>query len=108
MQNPIPKFRQGSIISEKPGYLSEKLKTLTSSNYDKVYYFWLKFWTHFVLNNVYKRVFGIFYILFRSLVINKNVKNKCVETSCFRFLEITQDLNKIKKNLEHPFVDIGN
>ena len=43
MQNPIPKFRQGSIISEKPGYLSEKLKTLTSSNYDKVYYFWLKF-----------------------------------------------------------------
>ena len=32
MQNPIPKFRQSPIISEKPGYLSEKLKTLTSSN----------------------------------------------------------------------------
>ena len=30
MQNPILKFRQSSIISEKPGYLSEKLKTLTS------------------------------------------------------------------------------
>ena len=31
MQNLIPKFRQGCIISEKSGYLSEKLKTLTSS-----------------------------------------------------------------------------
>ena len=27
MQNPIPTFRQSCIISEKPGYLSEKLKT---------------------------------------------------------------------------------
>ena len=44
MQNPIPKFRQGSIISEKLGYLSEKLETLTSSNYHKVEYFLLKFW----------------------------------------------------------------
>ena len=33
MQNPIPKFRQSSIISEKPGYLSEKLKTLISSKF---------------------------------------------------------------------------
>ena len=32
MQNPILKFRQSSIISEKPGYLSEKLETLMSSN----------------------------------------------------------------------------
>ena len=36
IQNPIPKFRQSSIISVKPGYLSEKLKILTSSNYHKV------------------------------------------------------------------------
>ena len=35
MPNPIPKFRQSSIISEKPGYSSEKLKTLTSSNYPR-------------------------------------------------------------------------
>ena len=32
MQNPIPNFRQSSIISEKPGYVTEKLKTLASSN----------------------------------------------------------------------------
>ena len=31
MQNPIPKLRQTSVISKKPGFLSEKLKTLTSS-----------------------------------------------------------------------------
>ena len=33
MQNLIPKLRQTSIISKKPGFLPEKLKILTSSNY---------------------------------------------------------------------------
>ena len=55
MQNPLLKFRQSSIISEKPGYLSEKLKALTSSNYDRVKYFLPKFWTGFLLTNIYKR-----------------------------------------------------
>ena len=36
IQNLIPRFRQSPIIFEKPGFLSEKLKTLTSSNYHKV------------------------------------------------------------------------
>ena len=35
-QNPIPKLKQSSIISEKPGHLSEKLKTLTSSDYHRL------------------------------------------------------------------------
>ena len=39
MQNSITKLRESSIISEKPGYLSEKLKTLTSSNYHRVVFF---------------------------------------------------------------------
>ena len=39
MQNPIQKFRQSSIVFEKPGILSENLKTLTSSNYHRVQYF---------------------------------------------------------------------
>ena len=34
--NPILKLRHRSIISKKPGFLSEKLKTLTSSNYHRV------------------------------------------------------------------------
>ena len=33
MQNPIQKFRQSSIVFEKPGILPEKLKTLMSSKY---------------------------------------------------------------------------
>ena len=32
MQNVVPKFGQSSSISEEPGYLSEMLKILTSSN----------------------------------------------------------------------------
>ena len=39
MQNLIPKFSQSSIISEKPGYFSEKLKALASSNYHRNLYF---------------------------------------------------------------------
>ena len=96
MQMPIPKLRQTSVISEKSGYLSEKLKTSRSSNYHKVKYFLLKFYMLFLLNHVYKRVFGISQILFRSCVINKNVKSKCVETRYFSFWQVTQDLKKIK------------
>ena len=49
MQNPMKKFRQNSIVFEKPGTLSEKLKTLTSSNYHRVKYFLLKFRNVFYL-----------------------------------------------------------
>ena len=61
MQNAIQKFRQSSIVFEKPGILSENLKTLTSSNYPTVQYFLVKLRTRFLLTNVYKRVWGIFY-----------------------------------------------
>ena len=71
MQNPMQKFRQSSIVFEKPGILSEKL------NFDKLQppyssIFLLKLRTRFVLTNVCKRVFGIFLILFKSWVIRKN------------------------------------
>ena len=59
MQNPIQKFRQSSILFEKPGILFENLKTLTSSNYPIIQYFLLKLRTHLLLTNVYKRVSGI-------------------------------------------------
>ena len=39
MQNLIPKFSQNSIISEEPGYFSEKLKALASSNYHRIFFF---------------------------------------------------------------------
>ena len=52
MQNAIQKFRQSSIVFEKPGILSENLKTLTSSNYPTVQYFLLKLRTRFLLTIV--------------------------------------------------------
>ena len=83
IQNSMPKFGQSYIISEKPGRLSEKVKFLTSLKCHKVQYFLLKFCTRILLNNVYERMLGIFFILFRSRVIDKNVKNLCVETRSF-------------------------
>ena len=74
MQITIQKFRQSSIVFEKPGILPENLKTLTSSNYPTVQYFLLKLRTRFLLTNVYKEVGGIFFILFRSWVTYKNLK----------------------------------
>ena len=38
MQNLVPKFRQSSTITETSGYLSEKLKTLMSSNYQSIFF----------------------------------------------------------------------
>ena len=43
MQNPIQKFRQSSMVFEKPDILSKNLKTLTSSNYPTLKYFLLNF-----------------------------------------------------------------
>ena len=42
MQNPKRKFSESSIAFEKPDILSEKFKTLASSNYQRVDYFLLK------------------------------------------------------------------
>ena len=60
MQITIQKFRQSSIVFEKPGILSENLKTLTSSNYPIVQHFSLKLRTRFLLTIAYKRVYEIF------------------------------------------------
>ena len=53
MQNLIQKFRQSSIVFEKPGIYT-------------VQYFLMKPPTRFLLTNVYKRVRGIFFILLTS------------------------------------------
>ena len=52
MQNAIQKFRQSSIVFEKPGILSGNLETLTSSNYPIVQYFLLKLRIRFLLTIV--------------------------------------------------------
>ena len=55
MQNTIQKSRQSFIVFEKPGILSENLKTLTSSNYPTVQYFLLKLRTRFLLTKQNKK-----------------------------------------------------
>ena len=97
MQNSIQKFRESSVVFEKPGILSEDLITLTSSNYPTVQYFLPKLRTRLLLINVYKKLCGISFILFKSWVSTH---------SFFTLLIITQDLNKIKKYPAHLFVDI--
>ena len=106
MQNTIQKFRQSSIAFEKPGILSENLKTLTSSNYPTVQYFLLKLRTRFLLTNVYKKVCGIFLISFRSWVVCKNLKRPDFYTLVFYTFINNSRSKQIKKNPTHAFVDI--
>ena len=110
MQNVIQKFGQSSIVFKKPAILSKNLKILMSFNYPTVQYFLLKLRTHFLLTNVCKRMYEIFFILFRSWAICKELKRSGIYTRWYlrflHFLLITQDLGKIKKNPEQLFVDI--
>ena len=62
------------LLSGNQVLFSENLNTVTSSNYPTLQYFLLKLCTRFLLTNVYKSVSGISFILFRSWVINENVK----------------------------------
>ena len=106
MQNPAQKFRQSSIVFKKPGILSENFKTLTNSNYPIIQHILLKLRTHFLLTNVYRRVFEIF-LFCLDLELFTKIKKDLVSThSLFTFLLITQDLNKILKNPEHHFLEI--
>ena len=52
-------------------------------------------------------MFGIFFILFRSWVINKNVKDEWLETSSFLIFANNSRSKQDKKNTAYPFVDIG-
>ena len=85
MQNTLQKFRQSSIVFEKPGILSENLKTLASSNYPTVQYFLLNFRTHFLLTNVFKRVCGIFLFYYILSYLQKLKKTWFLRTRLLHF-----------------------
>ena len=106
MQNTIQKFRQRSIVFDKPSILSENLRTLTSSNYPTVQYFLPKLRTRFLLSTVYKRLCGIFVILFRSWVICKNQKRTGFYSLVFYFSINNSRSKQNKKKTPHTFVDI--
>ena len=96
MQNTIQKFRQSSIVFEKPGFLSEKLKTLTSSNYHRVQYIFRNFVHVSYLSMSTK---GCSRFFFFCLDLQLLQKSKRPGFDVFVFL-IAQGLNKIK-NPEH-------
>ena len=80
MQNNIQKFRQSSIGFEKPGILSGNLKTLASSNYPAVQYFFAKtshtFSTYQCLQ---KRVWD-FFLFYLDLELFAKIEKDLVST----------------------------
>ena len=93
MQNPLPKFKESSIISEKPGYLSEKLKTLTSSNYHRFNNFYCNF-AH--ISNLIMSTEGCsrFFVHFFRCENVKNLVSMNVYKPRLQFFQIAQDLNQ--------------
>ena len=101
MENPKRNFRQSSIVFDKPSILSEKLKTLTSSNYHRIEYFSLKFCTCFLLTNVYIWClrFFLFCLDFELFAnIRKDLVYTHLQKPVFTFLLIAEALNKTKKS----------
>ena len=106
MQNTIQKFRQSSIVFEKPGTLFENLKTLTSCNYPTIQYFLLKLGTRFLITNVYKRIYGIFLFYLDLELFVKIKKRPGFYTLVFYTFINNSRSKQNKKNPTHPFVDI--
>ena len=106
MQNPIQKFRQSSIVFEKPVILSEDLKTLTSSNYPTVQYFLLKLRTRFLLTKIYKRVCGVFLNFVQILSYLQKLKRAGFYTFVFYIFIDNSRFKQNRKNPEHAFLGI--
>ena len=93
MQNPILKFRQSSIVFETPGFLSEKLKTLTSFNYHWVQIFFCWNFAHVSYLPMSTKGCWDFFHLDLDLELFAKIKKELVPThSLFTFLLITQEL----------------
>ena len=100
MQNTKQKFKQSSIVFEKPGILSQNFKTLTSSNYPTSSIFFAE-----TLHTLPMSAIGCvgLLLLHLDLELFAKIKKDLVSThSLFILLLITQDLNKIKKS-DAPF-----
>ena len=106
MQKTIQKFRRSSIIFEKPGILSENLKTLTSSNYPTVQYFFPE--TSHTFSTYQCLLKGSWdFELFRSWIILKKFKRPGLYTVVFYTFIKNSRPKQNKKNPKHPFVDIA-
>ena len=96
MQNSIGKFKQISIVLQKPGILFKNLRILTSSNYPTVQYFLLKLRTRFLL--IYKRVCGIFFLFCLDLKLFAKIKKPGSYTLVF-YIFINKSRSKQNKTI---------
>ena len=106
MQNAIQKFRQSSIVFEKPDILSENLKTLTSPNYPTVNIFCWNFAHVFYLPLSKKGFLGLFLFYVDLWVICKIIKRPGFYSLVF-YTSI--DNSRSKQNTTNPtlcFVNI--
>ena len=87
MQSTIQKFRQSSIVFEKPGILSENPKTLTSSNYPTIQYFFAETWHTF---STYHCLQTRFYTLVFYTFINNSRSEQNLKNLTHRFVDITK------------------
>ena len=95
-----PKFRQCSIILKKPGYLTEKLKTLTSFKHQSLIVFTEIFANVSYLTMSIKGCSGFFLFCLHLEFFGKIEKTWFLQTQktmFFSFLLKTRNLNKIKK-----------
>ena len=98
MQNLIQKLTQSSIVFEKPGILSKNLKTLTSSNYHTVQYFFSETSHTFTPYQCLQKGVWDFFKFCLDLELFAKIKKDLVSKHLFfTLLSITQGLNKIKK-----------
>ena len=98
MRNIIQKFRQTSIVFKEPGFLYEKLKTLTRSNSHRVQYFLLKIRTRFLLTNVYLSVCSRFFKFNLDLELFAKIRKHLVSTHWF-FTFINTSRSKLNKKI---------
>ena len=96
MRNTIQKFRQSSIVFEKPGILSDNLKTLMSFNYPTIQMFFDETSLTFSTYQCLQKGVWDFFLFYLDLELFAKIK-KCLVSAhaFFKLLLITQDLNKI-------------
>ena len=107
MQNTIPKFKKSSVISEKPGYLSQKLKTLTTMHF---HIFCWNFERGYYLPMSTKACSGFFSFCLdlELLIICKEPGLcECIETMSFVIFGSNWRSKQNKENYKHFFVYIG-
>ena len=107
MQNVIQKFRQNSIVFEKPGILSKKLKTLTSSNYHRVQDFLPKTPHTFPTYQCLQKSVRDFFLFCLYLELFAKIKKDLDFTHSFFYTFINKSRSKQNKtNPAHHLVDI--